>query len=122
MGVNHADVFAVVLGFDEAFHDFFPFAAGKVARLGTNDFHVRRFRNGVGKTFLTVDCHACAHGALQLNHVTLFTVKLFEQPLADQLAFQHVVGGHYRHVQRFVFYIDITVEQEYRDFCLFCFL
>ena len=30
MGVNHADVFAVVFRFDKALHDFFAFTAGEV--------------------------------------------------------------------------------------------
>ncbi|ERD74552.1 hypothetical protein S1U_4479 [Escherichia coli B83] len=35
MGVNHADVFAVVFRFDKALHDFFAFTAGEVTWLLT---------------------------------------------------------------------------------------
>ena len=121
MGVNHADVLAVVLRFDKAFHHFFALTAGKVAGLGTDNFDIRGFRNGFGEAFLTVNRHAGAYGPLQLNNVTRFAIDGFHQPLADQLAFQHVVGGHGGHVEVFIFNINGAVEQEYRDFGLFRF-
>jgi hypothetical protein len=52
MGINHADVFAVVLRFDKALHDLFPFTAGEVAGLRTNDFDVGALEMASAKPFL----------------------------------------------------------------------
>ncbi len=122
MGVNHADVLAVVFSLDKALHDFFTFTAGKVAGLGADDLDVWRFGDGFSKAFLTVDGHARPDGALQLNDVTRLAVDLFHQPVTNQLPFKHVVGGDGGHIERFVFYIDGTIEQEHRNFSVFRFL
>ncbi len=52
MSEHHADVFAVILSFDKALHDLFPFTAGEVAGLGADNFDIRRFGNRVGEAFL----------------------------------------------------------------------
>ena len=83
MGVNHADVLAVVFRFNEALHDLFTFTAGKVAGLRADNLDVWRFRDGLSKTLLTVDSHARPHGALQFNDVTRLAVDLFYQPVAN---------------------------------------
>ena len=119
MGEDHADVFAVILSFDKALHHLFPFAAGEVAGLRADNFDIRRFGNRVGEPFLTIDGHAGPNGALQFNDVTRLTVDGFHQPVANQLAFQHVVGGHGGHVEIFIFNINGTVEKEDRDLGLF---
>ena len=106
MGVNHADVLAVVFRFDKALHDFFALAAGKIAGLGADNFDIGGFRNGFSEAFLAVNRHAGPYGALQFNNVTRLTVDGFDQPLADQLAFQHVVRGNGGHVEIFVFNIN----------------
>ncbi len=122
MGVNHADVFAVIFSLDEAFHDLFTLAAGEVAGLRTNDLNVWCFGDGLRETFLTVDSHACADGALQLHDVTRLAIHLFHQPVTNQFAFQDVIGGDGGHIERFVFNIDGTVEQEDWNFSIFGFL
>ena len=83
---------------ESALHDLFPFTAGEVTGLGADNFDIRRFGNRVGEAFLTIDGHAGPNGALQFNDVTRLTVDGFHQPVANQLAFQHVVGGHDGHV------------------------
>ncbi len=119
MRVNHADVFAVVLGLDKALHHFLALRAGKVAGLRANNLDIRRFGNRLGKPFLTIDSHARAHGALQLHDVTRLARDGFHQPVADKLAFQHVVGGNGGHVERLVFNINGTVEEDHRDLRVF---
>ena len=106
MGVNHADVLAVVLRFDKALHHFFTLTAGKVAGLGADNLDIGGFRNGFSEAFLAVNRHAGPHGALQFNNVTRLAVDGFHQPLTDQLAFQHVVRGNGGHIEIFVFDIN----------------
>ena len=122
MGVNHADVLAVVFSLNKALHDLFTFTARKVAGLRADNLDVWRFSDGLSKAFFTVDGHARADGALQLNDVTRLAVNLLHQPVANQLPFQHVVGGHSGHIEGFVFNVDGTVEQEDRDLSVFRFL
>ena len=119
MGVNHADVFAVVFRFDKALHHFFAFTTGKVTRLRADNFDVWRILNGFGKAFLTVNGDAGSNGALQLHHVAWFAIHFFYQPVTDQFAFENVVGSDGGHIERFVFHIDGTVKQEDRDFGIF---
>ena len=83
MGVNHADVLAVVFGLNEALHHLFTFTAGKVAGLRADNLDVWRFRDGFSKAFFTVDGHARPDGALQFNNVTRLAVDLFYQPVAN---------------------------------------
>ncbi len=122
MGVNHADIFAVIFCLDEAFHDLFTLTTGEVAGLRTDDLNVWCFGDGLRETFLTVDSHARPDGALQLNHVTRLAIHLLHQPVTNQFAFQHVIGGDGGHIERFVFYVDGTVKQEDRNFSIFGFL
>ncbi|MNT09372.1 hypothetical protein D3C72_1441530 [compost metagenome] len=64
MCINGANIFAVLLSLDEAFHHFFTFAARKITRLRADDLNVGGGGYAVSKTFLTVEGNAGAHGAL----------------------------------------------------------
>lgn len=62
--VNHADIFAVVFGFNKALHDLFTLAAGKISRLRTDNFDVWRIGNRFSKAFFTIDRYACTDRSL----------------------------------------------------------
>ncbi|XPE42307.1 hypothetical protein ACNKHK_27555 [Shigella flexneri] len=90
MGVNHADVLAVVFCFDRALHHSLPFTAGEVTGLRADNFDVGALAMASAKP--SINRHAGPDGPLQLNDVTRLAVHLLISQLANQFAFQHVVA------------------------------
>ena len=125
LAVYNVDIITAL--FQDRFHNFLSFSLCEFTGLLSKCCPVVMSFYSFIKSFCTSDLSRCSDGSLNINKVDFFiaTAFCFEiciQPCHSFLTFKFEVGAYPCGIKAVVRYIYHTVNDDYRDVCIFCFL